>query len=195
MPKKLFIDPLKVRKPGKITFGEIPLNQYQKTLAEEKDHYTREELLAIYRDMMVIREFETMLNKIKTTNEYEGISYNHPGPAHLSIGQEAAAVGMAWLLGPEDYIFGSHRSHGEILAKGMSAIRKLNDNALLDTMKNYMEGTTLKVVEQEQHPDVHDLALDFLLYGTLAEIFSTKAWADRCMLSSLPSAFTPTMPS
>ncbi|MCD6201877.1 MAG: dehydrogenase [Bacteroidales bacterium] len=191
MPKKLFIDPLKVRKPGKITFGEIPLNQYQKTLAEEKDHYTREELLAIYRDMMVIREFETMLNKIKTTNEYEGISYNHPGPAHLSIGQEAAAVGMAWLLGPEDYIFGSHRSHGEILAKGMSAIRKLNDNALLDTMKNYMEGTTLKVVEQEQHPDVHDLALDFLLYGTLAEIFAKKTGFNKGLGGSMHAFFPP----
>ena len=110
MPKQLFIDPLEVRKPGKITFGEIPVNQYQKTLAEEKKNYSREELLAIYRDMVIIREFETMLNKIKTTNEYEGITYNHPGPAHLSIGQEAAAVGMAWLLDPHDYIFGSHRS-------------------------------------------------------------------------------------
>ncbi len=191
MPKKLFIDPKKVRKPGKIIFGEIPVNQYQKTLAEEKDHYTREELLDIYRDMLIIREFETMLNRIKTTNEYEGISYNHPGPAHLSIGQEAAAVGMAWLLGPEDYIFGSHRSHGEILAKGMSAIRKLKDNMLLDTMKNYMEGATLKVVEQEQHPDVHDLALDFLLYGTLAEIFAKKTGFNKGLGGSMHAFFPP----
>lgn len=191
MPKKLFIDPKKVRKPGKIIFGEIPVNQYQKTLAEEKDHYTREELLDIYRDMLIIREFETMLNRIKTTNEYEGISYNHPGPAHLSIGQEAAAVGMAWLLGPEDYIFGSHRSHGEILAKGMSAIRKLKDNTLLDTMKNYMEGATLKVVEQEQHPDVHDLALDFLLYGTLAEIFAKKTGFNKGLGGSMHAFFPP----
>ena len=58
--------------------------------------------------MVVIREFETMLNLIKTTNEYNGIPYNHPGPAHLSIGQEASAVGMAYTLGVEDFIFGSH---------------------------------------------------------------------------------------
>ena len=69
--------------------------------------------------MVVIREFETMLNLIKTTNEYNGIPYNHPGPAHLSIGQEASAVGMAYTLEVDDYIFGSHRSHGEILAKGL----------------------------------------------------------------------------
>ncbi len=42
--------------------------------------------------MVIIREFETMLNLIKTRNEYNGVEYNHPGPAHLSIGQEAAAV-------------------------------------------------------------------------------------------------------
>ncbi len=191
MPKQLFIDPKKVRKPGKITFGEIPLNRYQKTLAEEKENFSREDLLGIYRDMLIIREFETMLNKIKTTNEYNGISYNHPGPAHLSIGQEAAAVGMAWLLGPEDYIFGSHRSHGEILAKGMSAIRKIDEPNLIDAMKNYMGGRTLKVVEQEKHPDIPDLALDFLLYGTLAEIFARKTGFNKGLGGSMHAFFPP----
>ena len=191
MPKQLFIDPLKVRKPGKITFGEIPVNQYQKTLAEEKKNYSREELLAIYRDMVIIREFETMLNKIKTTNEYEGVTYNHPGPAHLSIGQEAAAVGMAWELDPHDYIFGSHRSHGEILAKGMSAIRKLKEEELLDTMKHYMEGVTLGVVEGDRHDDTRDLALDFLLYGTLSEIFAKKTGFNKGLGGSMHAFFPP----
>ncbi len=191
MPKQLFIDPLKVRKPGKITFGEIPVNQYQKTLADEKENYSKEDLLEIYRDMVIIREFETMLNKIKTTNEYEGISYNHPGPAHLSIGQEAAAVGMAWLLDPHDYIFGSHRSHGEILAKGMSAIRKLQDNELLDTMQNYMDGVTLKVVEKDTHSGTRELALDFLLYGTLSEIFAKKTGFNKGLGGSMHAFFPP----
>lgn len=62
--------------------------------------------------------FETMLYTIKTTNAYNGIDYNNPGPAHLSMGQEASSVGQAYLLTTDDYIFGSHRSHGEILAKG-----------------------------------------------------------------------------
>ncbi len=191
MPKQLFIDPQKVRKPGKITFGEIPVNRYQKTLAEEKGNYSKEDLMEIYRDMAIIREFETMLNKIKTTNEYEGISYNHPGPAHLSIGQEAAAVGMAYLLDPHDYIFGSHRSHGEILAKGMSAIRKLKEEELLDTMKTYMDGVTLRVVEKDKHPGTRDLALDFLLYGTLAEIFAKKTGFNKGLGGSMHAFFPP----
>ena len=79
--------------------------------------------------MCAIREFETILNEIKTKGAYKGVAYNHAGPAHLSIGQEAAAVGMAFSLSPEDFIFGSHRSHGEILAKGFSTIRQLERRA------------------------------------------------------------------
>jgi 2-oxoisovalerate dehydrogenase E1 component len=130
MPKVQFIDPAEARKPGFVEFQPIPVNQYQKTVNDEKENFTDEEFKAIYHDMALIREFETMLNLIKTKGEYNGTSYNHPGPAHLSIGQESAAVGMAWTLTVEDFIFGSHRSHGEILAKGMSAIHKLSDKEL-----------------------------------------------------------------
>ena len=77
-------------------------------------------------DMLAIREFETMLNSIKTTGGWQGIEYSHLGPAHLSMGQEASAVGQAAELDADDYIFGSHRSHGEILAKSFSAARKMD---------------------------------------------------------------------
>ena len=81
-------------------------------MKEELSRYSGDDLVRIYRDMQIIREFETMLDTIKTKGEYKGVAYTHPGPAHLSIGQEAAAVGMAYHLGVDDYIFGSHRSHG-----------------------------------------------------------------------------------
>ena len=35
MPKSLFVDPSVVRAPGKVTFNDIPVNQYNKTVAEE----------------------------------------------------------------------------------------------------------------------------------------------------------------
>jgi len=122
MPKVQFINPDEVRKPKQLEFKPIPINQYNKTIEDEKENFSKEDFLRIFNDMVVIREFETMLNLIKTRGEYNGISYNHPGPAHLSIGQEAAAVGMAYNLDVEDFIFGSHRSHGEILAKGLSTM-------------------------------------------------------------------------
>ena len=104
MPKAQFIDPSELRKAGEVTFSPIPVNQYSKTVEEERANFTDEDLLRIYRDMVVIREFETMLNLIKIRGDYNGIAYDHPGPAHLSIGQEAAAVGMAYTLDVEDFI-------------------------------------------------------------------------------------------
>src|SRR6187549_2863441 len=119
------------------------------------------------RDMMIIRGFESMLDSVKKTGAFGGIEYNHRGSAHLSIGQEATAVGEMFLLGVDDHIYGSHRSHGEILAKGLSAIHKLQDQPLLDLMKNYFGGNILKVVEKSVGPDrtsAKSVAIDFLLY-------------------------------
>ena len=141
--------------------------------------------------MVVIREFETMLNLIKTTNEYNGIPYNHPGPAHLSVGQEASAVGMAYTLGIDDFIFGSHRSHGEILAKGLSAIHHLDEDSLYSVMKNYFGGSALKVIEKGFHGDIKDLAINFLLYGALAEIFARENGFNKGIGGSMHAFFTP----
>src|ERR1035437_4052360 len=119
MPKSQFLDPKKLREAGKLSFTDIPINAYKKSIEEEKANFLNEDFIRIYRDMAIIREFETMLYMVKTQGEYNGIKYDNPGPAHLSMGQEASAVGQAYILGTDDLIFGSHRSHGEILAKGL----------------------------------------------------------------------------
>lgn len=191
MPKSLYIDPKEVRKPGAISFNEIPVNVYNKTLQEERSRFSDPDLLRIYRDMWVIRQFETMLNQIKIAGEFNGIKYNHPGPAHLSIGQEAAAVGMAYTLGVEDYIFGSHRSHGEILAKGLSAIAQLSDKRLMEIMRGFFDGKVLSVVEKDWKGSVKGLAVRFLIYGTVAEIFARSTGFNRGLGGSMHAFFTP----
>jgi 2-oxoisovalerate dehydrogenase E1 component len=191
MPKIQNINPKVVRKPQFIEFGKIPVNQYKKTIEEEKKNFSNEDFFRIYHDMVIIREFETMLNLIKTTNEYNGIPYNHPGPAHLSIGQEASAVGMAYTLEIEDYIFGSHRSHGEILAKGLSAIHRLDEGSLYTIMKNYFGGSSLKVVEQGFQGTIKELARHFLLYGALSEIFARENGFNKGLGGSMHAFFTP----
>ncbi len=193
MPKSQFVDPKEIRKSGWITFKDIPVNQYNKTIEEEKTNFSKEDFLRIYRDMAIIREFETMLNLIKTTNEYNGIQYNHPGPAHLSLGQEASSVGQAYILDKDDYIFGSHRSHGEILAKGLSAIEKLSEKELMEVMENFFDGAILRVVEGKQSDknDVKALAVDFLIYGTLAEIFARETGFHKGLGGSMHAFFTP----
>ncbi len=191
MPKIQHIDPSAVRKPGFIEFQPIPVNQYQKTIKDELENFSKDDISLIYHDMVLIREFETMLNLIKTKGEYNGTAYNHPGPAHLSIGQESAAVGMAWTLSVDDFIFGSHRSHGEILAKGMSAIHQLDDKQLMDIMEGFFDGAVLNVVNNDFDGTTKELARRFLVYGTLAEIFARETGFNKGLGGSMHAFFTP----
>ncbi|MCP5116698.1 MAG: hypothetical protein GY953_38210 [bacterium] len=172
MPKSIIVEPGKVLAKDNIHFSDIPVNAYDKPVAEELSTYSRDDLLCIFRDMCIIREFENTLNQIKLTGAHRGVTYAHRGPAHLSIGQEAAAVGMAYLLGPEDHIYGSHRSHGEILAKGMSAIRRMEDNRLLEVMRTYLDGAILKPIEPAHSgsPAGHNPRGFNSLFGPIGEI-------------------------
>ena len=192
MPKSLFVDPAATRAPGRITFEDIPVNVYNKTVAQERSRYTDEDLIRIYRDITILREFEGMLNQIKTQGVYNGIETTYPGPAHLSLGQEAAAVGQAYLLDQNDYAFGSHRSHSEILAKSLSCIHKLSDKELMDIMESFLGGTTLRAVEKlGSVSDVKELAIRFILYGTLSEIFARDTGFHKGMGGSMHAFFLP----
>jgi len=192
MPKSIFLDPDELRRKGVLSFADIPLNAYSKTIDDEKSNFTKADFVRVFREMRVIREFESMLLYVKTTGAYRGVPYENPGPAHLSLGQEASAVGQAYLLGADDYIFGSHRSHGEILAKGLSAIEKLSDSELAGVMENYFGGVALKAVENlGPRENVKDLAVDFLLYGALAEIFARETGFNKGLGGSMHAFFTP----
>ncbi len=193
MPKSQFVDPAKAFESGVIHFEDIPVCQYNKTLQEEKKIYTKADMMRIYRDMAIIREFETMLNEVKVKSCYNGVEYNNPGPAHLSIGQEASAVGEAYCLDINDLSFGSHRSHGEILAKGLSSIEKLDEKELYDIMKEFLDGTVLAVVEKHMNAggNIKELAINFLLYGALAEIFARKTGFNRGLGGSMHAFFIP----
>ncbi len=63
--------------------------------------------------MLLIREFESTLDALS-------ISGKIPGGLHLSLGQEAVAVGVAAALEPQDLVACSHRSHHHALAKGLA---------------------------------------------------------------------------
>ena len=195
MSKCLYVDPDKMRSEGKITFEDIPINVYKKTVKEELDegNFTKEDLLRIFRDMTICREFEDMLNQIKTLAEYAGIKTTYPGPAHLSYGQEAAAVGEAYLLGKDDFTFGSHRSHSEILAKSLSCIQKLSDEELMDVMNNFFDGATLRGIQQDSKADgdVKELAIEFIIYGALAEIFARENGFHKGLGGSMHAFFLP----
>ena len=68
-------------------------------------------LLGLYREMLRIRVIEEEIAARYSEQEMRC-------PVHLSIGQEATAVGACQALRPDDQILGSHRCHGHYLAKG-----------------------------------------------------------------------------
>jgi len=94
MPKQLLIDPADVRRPGRLEFRSIPVNAYRGTAAEARIEHGDDGLVRILRDMVLIRQFETALNRIKREGSYEDISYWHRGPAHLCTGPVMCAVAL-----------------------------------------------------------------------------------------------------
>lgn len=70
------------------------------------------DLTEMYRRMLRIRRFEQETSKLYKATEI-------PGFVHLSIGQEATAVGACWPLTVADGITSTHRGHGHCLAKGL----------------------------------------------------------------------------
>jgi 2-oxoisovalerate dehydrogenase E1 component len=189
--KLLAVEPEKALSQDVIRLGTLPVNAYQRSVKEEQSRYSTDDFLDIWRDMCAIREFETILNEIKLKGAYRGVAYDHAGPAHLSIGQEAAAVGMAFSLTPDDHIFGSHRSHGEILAKAFSAIRQLGEPDLLEIMRSYRDGAVLGPVERGFSGSVRDLATRFFVYGAYSEIFARETGFNRGLGGSMHAFFTP----
>ncbi|MQA08962.1 MAG: 2-oxoisovalerate dehydrogenase [Pseudonocardiaceae bacterium] len=69
-------------------------------------------LREMYRRMCRIRRFEQRASELYRDNEI-------PGFLHLSIGQEASAVGACWALRDADVVTSTHRGHGHCIAKGL----------------------------------------------------------------------------
>lgn len=75
-----------------------------------------ERLRAMLSTMLLIRAFEEKAEELYALGRVHGTM-------HLSIGQEAVAVGVCEALRPDDYILSTHRGHGHCLAKGADVRR------------------------------------------------------------------------
>lgn len=71
----------------------------------------REELHRLYYQMLLIRRFEERVAEMYTRARIGGYT-------HLNIGEEATVVGSVAALEPTDYLIGSYREHGHVLARG-----------------------------------------------------------------------------
>lgn len=75
---------------------------------------SNDELLAYYRDMLLIRRFEERAGQLYGMGLIGGF-------CHLYIGQEAVVVGMQAAMQEGDQVITGYRDHGHMLACGMEA--------------------------------------------------------------------------
>lgn len=71
----------------------------------------REDLLSLYRQMLLIRRFEEKSAEMYALAKIAGF-------LHLCIGQEAVAVGAVNAADGDDYVISAYRDHGHCLARG-----------------------------------------------------------------------------
>ena len=71
----------------------------------------RDEAIAMYYRMRLIRRFEENVVDLVNSNEIAGVTHEY-------VGQEAVAVGVCSALNADDVITSTHRGHGHIIAKG-----------------------------------------------------------------------------
>lgn len=72
---------------------------------------SKERLTGLYRDMVLIRVFEDVIQEYAANGTI-------PGFVHLSTGQEACQAGVVRALRTTDYKYPDHRGHGAILLCG-----------------------------------------------------------------------------
>ena len=82
-----------------------------KTWENRLSGYDKKFLFHLFRDMLRIRLIEEEVERRYHQDQMKT-------PIHLVIGQEATSVGCCAALRLEDFLYSSHRTHGNYLAKG-----------------------------------------------------------------------------
>jgi len=153
--------------PREATFESILCFQYQGRLKDEfNKNLTKDDIFYMYQTLLAIRAFEEMITELKSRKYTPAEGFKFVGATHLSIGQEAVAVGVMANLNPFDYITSTHRGHGHSIAKGISALYKMSTNEICQFLGSEYCGQTREELIQE--------AIDFHLFKTAAELFGKE---------------------
>src|SRR5260221_1707123 len=100
----------------------------------------REQLLAAYAQMSLIRQMEERISALYR----DGLV---PGFVHTSVGQEAVAVGTLFHARTDDIITSTHRGHGHVLAKGLEPRRMLAELMCRETGACRVLGGSIHVAD------------------------------------------------
>jgi 2-oxoisovalerate dehydrogenase E1 component len=102
--------------------------------------FSTTDLMEMQRRMLVIRGFEERASALYRDSLV-------PGFVHLSIGQEASAVGACWALRPDDVITSTHRGHGHCLAKGLDPLGMFAELMARDEGTNRGRGGSMHIAD------------------------------------------------
>ncbi|MCU0892205.1 MAG: pyruvate dehydrogenase (acetyl-transferring) E1 component subunit alpha [Sandarakinorhabdus sp.] len=102
------------RSAGRKTAPTPPIPNWPRPDEPERFVATKEQLLDMYRQMVLIRRFEERAGQLYGMGQIGGF-------CHLYIGQEAVVVGMQAELKRGDSIITGYRDHGHMLACGIDA--------------------------------------------------------------------------
>src|ERR1700733_3132715 len=108
--------------------------------ADADQSLSRADLLEMQRRMTRIRGFEERVAALYR----DGLV---PGFVHLSIGQEASAVGACWPLRGADAITSTHRGHGHCLAKGLEPLGMFAELMGKDSGTNRGRGGSMHIAD------------------------------------------------
>jgi pyruvate dehydrogenase E1 component alpha subunit len=115
-----------------------------------------EQLMRMFRRMVMIRQFEENANDLYTRALMPGIT-------HLYSGEEAIAVGVCEALRSDDYITSTHRGHGHCVAKGAALDRMFAE--LLGKEAGYCKGKggSMHIAD----PDTGNLGANAIVGGSM----------------------------
>jgi 2-oxoisovalerate dehydrogenase E1 component len=94
----------------------------------------------MYRRMRLIRRFEERAAVLYRDSQI-------PGFLHLSIGQEATAVGACWPLDDRDVLTSTHRGHGHCIAKGLDVTAMFAELMGRETGTNRGRGGSMHIAD------------------------------------------------
>ncbi len=153
--------------PFEESLGSISGFVYKGDLGTELEsgRLTRDSALDLLDDTLAIRELEEMIVRLRSGGYDPLPGYDYRGPTHVSIGQEASAVGASSALRADDHVTSSHRGHGDAVAKGFAAIRAMTDAQL----KARVPGGKAR-----SRADLLEAALEEHIYRVVAELFGKE---------------------
>lgn len=119
-------------------------------------HIGSEELRGLYRDMMVVRRFDTEATALQRQGE---LALYAP-----LLGQEAAQIGSGRALRPTDMVFPSYREHGVAHTRGMDVVEVLQlfrgvDHGGWDTYEHNFHLYTLVIGSHTLHATGYAMGL------------------------------------